>query len=729
MIKMIIFIISIAVLAVILIIGFIKRQKQVKKKIYRSRILMFGFFGATFVWCLGALLVHEEIVNNIAGNILVAVQSALRVFAMDFDYDFFKYLIASENEIVKNIYACYTSFLLFIAPVITASVVLSFFNEKAAFLRLWFSWNKRIFVFSELNRESLELAKSCHKKEKEENKKALIIFTDVYKSKVEHLTEMLEEAYDFGAICIEKDILSLNYHISSSKSKGKYRETCEFFVMGKNEEENVRHAFELLKKYHMVENVKVYLFSESNVVKIITTAMIESKNEKLQAEIRNPIREKIEQKVQRALEKEHLNKLEDSRLNKKLEREIQEIIKKQLEKEIKESEEKKEKADKVSIREELREKSIKMTFRCINLKQNVIYNYLYTHNLFFDVEESRELLIGVVGSGIYAKELIKGLLWYGQMPGFKLKIHVFDESGSLEEYFAYECPELMDKRGDSTVGEAEYELDFHECGPGTRKYAESLKRIQYFSHLYFMDEKDDKNIENGIDSDKILKMYDSENETKIICLICDPVKKEILQRKEDEFSLKDYRKEPYNLVFLYEEWSYKFAVNSDMEEDAQKEHLKWVNNPYYSGTKKDDNIVKMDEEDSREEFYNYEYNYRSSVARTIRARKRGELDEKEFWKDLPISEKWGESRSLEVSKEQDARDEKAKNAQREAEHKGWNAYMRAEGFCYGEKNSARYKRHRCLKSFEELHPEDKEKDDDLPYKSKSGIEINRDYEK
>lgn len=597
--------ISIALLLGIILIGNIIRKVQKNRKIPVYGILIVGFAAAILVWCFGALYPKEggEFVDGIS-SFLLAIQSTFRIFAMDFDSEFFRELMDSSNPLVKNAYTIYTAFLLAVAPILTLSVILSFFKEVAARFRIAFSLRKRFFVFSELNAESLEIAKSCVQEGENNNQKVLIIFTDVYKESAEASAEMLQEAQALDAICVKKDILSMNFFIFRKKS------LCEFFILGKNENENVKHTLDLVKKYYNCSNVKVYLFSESKVEKILVNAMIHP--------------------------------------------------------------------------------DMKMKVRCINLKQNLIYNYLYKNNLYryaagIEKEgEQQSFSIGIAGDGIYTRELVKALIWYGQIPEYDLQLHVFDESGTMEEEFRNECPELMERNNVYEEGEAKYSLNFYPFGPGTDAYSETLKTIESLSLLYMMYEKEEKkNIQFAIESDRILKRKDIGNETKVICLICDMAKKEILQRensKADKIYLKDHKGNPYNLEFLYQQLGYQYIFESELEKKALEEHLKW------SG-------ISTREKDT-EDFYNFDYFYRSSVARVIRVNLRRNLY------------------TSGMGKEQEERTSDEKRKIRVMEHTGWNAYMRTEGYCYGRERNEMLKLHPDLVPFDLLSEKEKSKDDD-----------------
>ena len=117
-------------------------------------------------------------------------------------------------------------------------------------------------------------------------------------------------------------------------------------------------------------------------------------------------------------------------------------------------------------------------------------------------------------------------------------------------------------------------------------------------------------------------------------------------------------------------------IDSDLEEDALKRHLKWG---------------------QEEEFWTYEYNYRSSMASAIHMKARIKCK-------IPGADK----REEELTEEE-------RDIIEVLEHRRWNAYMRSAGYVYsGSKDSSSRndlaKMHHNLVDFSELSEEDKRKD-------------------
>ena len=103
-----------------------------------------------------------------------------------------------------------------------------------------------------LNSRSVALAKSIRAKDR----KAHLVFTDVYEQNDEPDYELLLEARDLRALCMKKDIS----HVDLLERKGK----VELFLIGGDESENVSQAVKItteLEKLNKKKDVKIFVFS------------------------------------------------------------------------------------------------------------------------------------------------------------------------------------------------------------------------------------------------------------------------------------------------------------------------------------------------------------------------------------------------------------------------------------------------------------------------------------
>jgi hypothetical protein len=151
------------------------------------------------------------------------------------------------------------------------------------------------------------------------------------------------------------------------------------------------------------------------------------------------------------------------------------------------------------------------------------------------------------------------------------------------------------------------------------------------------------------------------------------------QQKKALEGIRNYRGQAYDIAFIGDvESSYTedVIIDSELEEDALKRHLKWGR---------------------EEEFWTYEYNYRSSVASAIHLKARIKCG-------IPGADK----------KEEDLSEEE-RGIFEALEHRRWNAYMRAEGYVFSgstDKSSRNdlAKMHHDLVDYSSLTDEEKRKD-------------------
>jgi hypothetical protein len=153
------------------------------------------------------------------------------------------------------------------------------------------------------------------------------------------------------------------------------------------------------------------------------------------------------------------------------------------------------------------------------------------------------------------------------------------------------------------------------------------------------------------------------------------------QQKKALEGITNYRGQAYDIDFVSDiESSYteNVIIDSELENEALRAHLRW------DGAKED-------------EFWNYEYNYRSSIATAIHMKARIECGIVGVTKN-----------------EKDLTDEE-RNIIEALEHRRWNAYMRSEGYVYsGSKSKSSRndlaKMHHDLVDYASLSEEEKRKD-------------------
>lgn len=280
----------------------------------------------------------------------------------------------------------------------------------------------------------------------------------------------------------------------------------------------------------------------------------------------------------------------------------------------------------------------------------------------------------VVGMGRYGTEMIKALAWFGQMDGYSLEIHGFDKDPLAEEKITALAPELMSEKynGVQIAGEAQYTIRVHAgTDVASASFAKEIAGITNATYVLVALNDDTANIQTAV----MLRMYFER-------MGLHPVIQAIVHNSRQKRALQDitnYRGQAYDITFLGDtEASYtrEVMVCTELEAEALSRHLKWG---------------------KEEEFWAYEYNYRSSMASAIHRNAR-------ILCGIPGAAK---------------KEEDLTAAEREIievlEHRRWNAYMRAEGYVFSgskdpQSRNDLAKMHHDLVDFSSLSEEEKRKD-------------------
>ena len=316
----------------------------------------------------------------------------------------------------------------------------------------------------------------------------------------------------------------------------------------------------------------------------------------------------------------------------------------------------------------------------INEVRSLVNRELYERgHVLFDTarvseDGTKKISAIVVGMGNHGTEMVKALAWYGQMDGYSLEIHAFDRDPLAEEKFVALAPELMSPQfnGQNIPGEAQYRITIHpDTDVTTRTFAKAIEEITDATYVFVALGNDDVNINTAV----ALRTYFERMKIK-------PIIQAVVynaQQKKALEGITNYRKQAYDIQFIGDtESSYteKVIMESDLEGEALERHRKWG---------------------KEEEFWTYEYNYRSSVAAALHLRARIHCG-------IPGADK-----------EEGALTAEEKAIIEPLEHRRWNAYMRADGYVFSQStdSSSRNdlgKMHNDLVAFERLHEDEKRKD-------------------
>ena len=305
-----------------------------------------------------------------------------------------------------------------------------------------------------------------------------------------------------------------------------------------------------------------------------------------------------------------------------------------------------------------------------------INRFLYQegHRIFESaqcVEGDEEKVISalVVGLGKRGSEMLRALVSFCQMDGYRPLLTAVDLRENAGAQFEALCPELTDERhnGDfTTPGEAHYRIGIHSgVDVTTKAFADLLTELSPVTFVFVALGDDALNISAAKNIRMLCERAGSH--PLIRAFVEDPVKAKLLTDgaagRYDIGCIGDVRSR----------YTEENVVACELENAALRRHLKW-------GDEKS--------------FWSSEYNYRSSIASIIHQRMKRFCGIPQV--DLPPQE----------------RGERERTALRMLEHRRWNAYMRSEGYVYGERRDHLMKTHPDLKPFCELDPAEIAKDDD-----------------
>lgn len=653
----------VASLLAAIIMGVLHRKKSI---ITPFNVFLLGVFISSFLfyiplyWYRMAESGSLEGVNHVT-VVLSSFQHALRIFAPDGDFrEFVTEIIVYEDIRLAQCYHFFGSILYLIAPVLTLSVILSFVKNIISYIRYAFNFRREKYIFSELNEKTMALAQNIANTRKKS--KTCIVFTDVIDKREELNLELVEQADKMNAILFRKDLDLIKFRLFNKKFKPDNKK-LNFYLISEDEAEKIRHVEAIIKKYDD-ENVTLNVFSDD-----IGTALFLS-----------------------SLDRKNID-----------------VIR-------------------------------------INDVQMLVYHELdkYGKNLFIKAREENNdtISVAIVGMGRYGTEMLKALIWFCQIENFNLKITAFDQDPNAQAYFYNMCPEIEDfsKSTGKADGEMRLDLTIHSgIDVKTREFAKKLEDIKDITFAFISLGDDDTNLTTaekirvvfeglGKNPDIETVVYNPELSKNMGVtrskLICNEESKRNIEYNQGKiprpnyFGAKNHKGEPFNILTigdLDKFYSLSTLFDDDLVKKGMLVHTRW-------DTLENE---KADTTAAEKAFKRYEYFYRSSIAKAIAENLRSQLVREGFMEKIPsfkdvragyvrfaaVLEEYDPEKPDEypVSIKPEEKEEFRKlyeNLVRiaEVEHIRWNAYMRTEGYVFGESRNDLAKRHNNLVATHKLPP-------------------------
>ncbi len=392
--------VSILFLAVVLFFVADRIHYKAKKIITPYRILFFGVAFSAFLFVL-PIYRAKGMTEGVGGGlyaVAVSLQHIFRMFVMDGSIGEVTELLASYRVVMAagsyHGYMLWGSVLYALAPILTFGFLLSFFKNLSSYLHYYRHFGREVHCFSELNEKSLALAKSIgkpHAKGFFKAKKVRLVFADIVDRNEETLLALIEEAEELGAILFRKDIVDLWLAPRHPGRVSAWRYEKRLRTIKKNE------APHKAGRYHF------YLTEEDETEKLRHISGL-MKRYRDRADV-------------------CLYVFSDSvACNSFL----------------------------TSYNEENgKDGAFALKIIHVDPIRSLIYYDLGKSGLSLfqkanalRAREVREISAVIVGLGKYGMEMLKALLWYCQLPGYRIKITAFDEDAGTIDRFRAMCPEI-----------------------------------------------------------------------------------------------------------------------------------------------------------------------------------------------------------------------------------------------------------------------------------------------
>ncbi len=569
--------ISVAIVLLTIILAFFVARK--KLRVVKGNVLYILIIGTFFAVFMLNYPIHAMNENaSLADSILFTVMNTLKVFALEKDYEWIApYVNQLEPPALRSAGVVYVGILFLMAPLLLFGIILSIFKEFITKIQFRLKQNFReTFIFSKLNRKSIETAKDIYKS----NRQALIAFCDISGMRESGEDQILSEAEEIFALLFEDAIVDVAV---KQLSKKEHSRNTYFFFMDEQEECNIDDALILLNRFKNLHHIHMYVFAQSDVSEVLLDS-----------------------------------------------------------------------ADKGNVE-----------LTRVNQIRSMIYWHIYKNSIFENArQEGDHKVISylIAGAGTTGIEMLKAVIWCGQMIGYELEIHVVDNSGDVEERLWAISPEIMERNGIREEGECYYRIVIHDNMDVKHYSFQRLAEQELMpTHILVSLGSDMLNIDTAMKLKMISERVDNEPE------ICAVVQSESLSAILEENALTNYRGQPYEIKRIGNRASLYCLNNITNPKLYQMGYL------VHQGYGGRENVYK-----------DIEYNRRSSMVTAIHAVHKINL-------------------GLDLESEEVAC----------LEHKRWNAYIRTEGYCHHSQRDDLAKYHTDIVPYQALSEQAKQYDRDI----------------
>lgn len=656
--------ISITIALIIFIIAVyyaIKNRKEMSKWI--SCILVGVFFATLFmvlptVWIKDGKTVESPALYSALSSLLYSFK------ALGGRQDIAQLETIALNGIIKSIYI-YINYILFaLAPILASSLILSFIGDTSEKIRYFFSWSNKCYIFSEINPNSISLAKSL----KNGEGKRTIVFCDSKKAD----KDLLHQAKKLGAVTLYKSAKDISLY-----KRFKEYEIC---LISENEDNNIKLTEEFISKKEKLKdyNITINSFAQSGT----NIKVMESMVSKKQCAVFENTNEVLIKKAKYIIDTAPKTKIvffnvqkSDSEFIKFAENNTIETYETDWRttelddsynsyaftlyypKEIPNKKGKYKAADKglSFIKNHLSTEWLdeKLKIRFIDEIALFCNNLLFKHPLYELPDGKKDIFVLLVGCGRLGTQMLKTVAWCGQIKGYTLKIRVLDKKArDIEKEFYSHYPEMRN-----------YDVKFEEVDIESGDFETKVSRYKNTTFVCVATGSDDLNISTAENLFRIFRR----NYTGYTPPIFTRVRKVM---KSDNFADKG--------TFLKDRNIHLFGTSpsifsNDTLFNSQLENLAFAVHLSYNWAI-DDDKTSFNYQRALNDFYTSEYSRRSSMAAALHIPSKLKMCNIEVENgELPSDKNL-------VEFEAAIKDENKKLELMINEHERWNAFMRSEGF-------------------------------------------------
>ncbi len=520
---------------------FITFVKCVPVGIFASALLLLGVI---YYYGTGADNVCSE---NFFRALIASFQHTMRLFTLDGDYGDFMQNLEQWDVTVRRYYMNYCVVLYAIAPMVTFGFVLTFIKNLYAYIHYYLCFFKETHVFSELNEMTLALAKNL----------------------LQHHYEVMDDGGD--------------------EADGKKRPFCKTRRL-------LRHAWKFLTK-PLIVFTDVTQDKEESYLELVDGAR------DCGAILFRKDLESIHWRMRMSIRKLNFYLISEDEPEKI--RHADNIIRCYNGGSVHmyffaHSIEGKCYLDTLGASAEMKaSKKKSLLITRIDDVRLLIYQYLKTDGikLFENAEpagDDRVIDVAILGFGRYGMEMLKGLLWYCQLPGYTIRIRVFEEKKGVESAFRSQCPELrIGEKAESSWQDARYEIQFYECSAESNECVKHLEALNKKSFVFICLGNDDLNIEAA----KRVKCI-SENRSMNYQITTVVYNTRIKECVSNEFTV---------IGDLNSFYSPETVLASELAVEAMNVHARWLQKT---------NAEELDDQ-QKKDFFLSDYGFYSSVAKAL----------------------------------------------------------------------------------------------------------------